>query len=1051
MKLKGLTVKTFFFVFLWLLLPGLLCAQDIEQMKNDVKASGYTFKVDQNRAMEYPIDQLCGYISPPAEEKAMAMAPHAMGRLAAAELTLPKRWNWMDHNGVTPIKDQHPAGTCWAFATVGPFECNIIIHDGVEEDLSEQHIVSCNNEGFGCNTGGWTSHKYHCVVPPGEPDQCGLSGASLESAYSYTCNDSSGTDPCDCAPPRVYLLDSYAYIGDSVEEIKQALFTYGPISASVAVDPYFQAYTSGVFNRDYDSFTNHAITLVGWDDTQGENGVWFLRNSWGDDWGEDGYMRIEYGCSRVGTDPGYVVYRGGVSNPNGIISLDDEGYSCSAVIGIILRDSDLTDTGYYDVVLAADGGDMETVTLTEEEGSGNFFSDIITDEGTPNPNDGVLQVASEDIITVTYVDADDGRGGTNITKEYAAYIDCVPPDFDGLASAAAGNGYAGLVWNAATDPHDPIKYNIYRDQTEGEPVGTLISTTCESGYRDYSVEPGETYYYVVRSMDGLENEDDNTIEHSAIPFAPFHLERVSVDYNGTEGNGRSSHASVSSDGRYVAFESSATNLVEEDTNGRKDIFVYDRDTDTIERVSVADNGTESNRDCTKACISTDGRYVAFESSATNLVPGDTNGRKDIFVYDRDTDTIELVSLADNGTQGNATSSNPCISGAGRFVAFQSFAYNLVPGDTNSTGDVFVYDRDTDTIKRVSVADDGTQGDAASSNPCISIDGFYVAFESSAENLVEGDTNESIDVFVYDRNTNAIERVSLTVSGGQSNGNSGDASINADGRFVAFESYATNLLPGDTNGKNDIFVCDRDTDAIEMVSVSNEGIQGLVTSDNPSISGDGRYVTFDSAASNLVPQDTNGNRDIFVYDRVTETIDRVNMGDHGAQGDADSTASSISADGRYVGFKSPATNLIPDDTNEIDDVFVVGPLWVADSDGDGISDDGDYSGLTGDNPCTGGNIYNCDDNCRLTPNPAQEDTDEDGYGNACDCDIAPAPGDGIVNFLDRIGFMNAFGSREGDANFNPDADFTGPGSVCDGRVNFLDRITFMQRWNQPPGD
>ncbi len=1041
MKSKRITTGICSFLFLLLVLPGFLhageqekispqIAASIEQMQQEVNDKGYTFKVDHNKAMEYSIDQLCGYISPPAEEKAMAMAPRAMGRLAAAELTMPKRWNWMDHNGVTPIKDQHPAGTCWAFATVGPFECNIIIHDGVEEDLSEQHIVSCNKEGFGCNTGGWTSHKYHCVVPPGETDLCGLSGASLESAYPYTCNDATGTDPCDCVPPRVYLLDSFAYIGDSVEEIKQALFTYGPISSSVAVDPYFQAYNSGVFNRDYDSFTNHAITLVGWDDTQGENGVWFLRNSWGDDWGEDGYMRIEYGCSRVGTDPGYVVYRGGVINPNGIISLDDEGYSCSATIGIILRDSDLAGTVSYDVVLAADGGDTETLTLNEED-SGNFFSDITTDEGTPNPNDGILQVASEDIITVTYVDADDGRGGTNITKEYTAYIDCVPPDFEGLASAAAGNGYVSLVWNAATDPHDPIKYNIYRDQTEGEPVGALIATTCESGYRDYSVEPGETYYYVVRSMDGLGNEDNNIIEHSAIPLAPFNLERVSVSDDGTEGNGRSSNTSVSSDGRYVAFESSASNLVDDDTNGRKDIFVYDRDTNTIELASVANDGTQANRDCTKACINADGRYVAFESSATNLVPGDTNGRKDIFVYDRDADTIELVSLADNGTQGNATSSNPCISSDGGFVAFQSFAYNLVSGDTNGTSDVFVYDRNTDTIERVSVADDGTQGDAASSSPCISIDGLYVAFESSAENLVEGDTNESIDVFVYDRNANVIERVSLTASCGQSNGNSSDASISADGRFVAFESYATNLIPGDTNGKNDIFVYDRDTDTIEMVSVSNEGIQGLVTSDNPSISGDGRYVSFDSAASNLVPQDTNGNRDIFVYDRETGTIDRVNMGDHGTQGDADSTAPSISADGRYVGFKSPATNLISGDTNEIDDIFVVGPLWVADSDGDGISDD--------------------DDNCRLTPNPAQEDTDEDGYGNACDCDIAPAPGDGSVNFLDKIAFRQAFRSQQGDPNFNPDADFTGPGSVCDGRVNFLDKITFRQRWNQPPGD
>jgi Tol biopolymer transport system component len=536
-------------------------------------------------------------------------------------------------------------------------------------------------------------------------------------------------------------------------------------------------------------------------------------------------------------------------------------------------------------------------------------------------------------------------------------------------------------------------------------------------------------------MDGLGNEDYNTIEHSAIPLAPFNLERVSVADDGTEGNGRSSHTSVSEDGRYVAFESSASNLVDNDTNGRKDIFVYDRDTDTIERVSVASNGTQANRDCSKPCISADGRNVTFESSATNLVPGDTNSRKDVFVYDRDTDSIERVSVADDGIQGNGTSSNPCISADGRFVAFQSFASNLVSEDTNGTSDVFVYDRNTDTIERVSVADDGTEGDAASTYASISDYGRYVAFESAAENLVAYDTNGSKDIFVYDCDTRTIEKVSLTSSGGQGNGTSSDPSISADGRFVAFESYATNLVPGDTNGKNDIFVYNRDAGTIEMVSVSSDGIQGITTSDNPSISGDGRYVSFDSAASNLVPQDTNGKRDIFVYDRETRTIERVNMGDHGAQGDADSTGPCFSADGRYVAFKSSATNfatnLEPGDTNEVSDIFVVGPFWTADSDGDGIPDD--------------------QDNCRLTPNPNQEDTDGDGYGNACDCDIAPAPGDGRVNFLDKIIFMRAFGSQEGDPNLNPDADFTGPGSICDGRVNFLDKITFMQRWNQPPGD
>ena len=186
-------------------------------------------------------------------------------------------------------------------------------------------------------------------------------------------------------------------------------------------------------------------------------------------------------------------------------------------------------------------------------------------------------------------------------------------------------------------------------------------------------------------------------------------------------------ASISADGRYVAFYSAASNLVPGDTNGTCDIFVYDRQTDTIERVSVAADGTQGNGQSTGPSISADGRYVAFYSAASNLVPGDTNGMSDIFVYDRQTDTIERVSLAADGTQGNGSSVGRSISADGRYVAFYSIASNLVPGDTNGTCDIFVYDRQTDTIQRVSVAADGTQGNDNSADSSISADGRYVAF------------------------------------------------------------------------------------------------------------------------------------------------------------------------------------------------------------------------------------------------------------------------------------------------------------------------------------
>jgi len=399
------------------------------------------------------------------------------------------------------------------------------------------------------------------------------------------------------------------------------------------------------------------------------------------------------------------------------------------------------------------------------------------------------------------------------------------------------------------------------------------------------------------------------------------IERVSVDNSGGEGDGGSNYPSISSDGRYVAFDSNATNLVAGDTNARGDVFVYDRDSDTIERVSVDNSGIQGNDGSYNPSISSDGRYVAFVSSATNLVTGDTNTDSDVFVYDRDTNEIERVSVDGSGVQGNDYSQDPSISSDGRYVAFESPATNLVTGDTNASTDVFVYDRDANEIERVSVDNSGGQGNGYSYRPSISSDGRYVSFYSFATNLVTGDTNARSDVFVYDRDTNEIERVSVDNSGGQGNNNSYNTRISSDGRYVAFHSEANNLVTGDTNADRDVFVYDRDTDTIERVSVDNSGMQGNDDSEYPSISSDGRYVAFTSHATNLVTGDTNTDSDVFVYDRDTDTIERVSVDNSGVQGDDVSEYPSISSDGRYVAFESDAANLVTGDTNARDDVFV----------------------------------------------------------------------------------------------------------------------------------
>ncbi|HEY2987808.1 MAG TPA: hypothetical protein VGL11_08780 [Candidatus Binatia bacterium] len=345
-------------------------------------------------------------------------------------------------------------------------------------------------------------------------------------------------------------------------------------------------------------------------------------------------------------------------------------------------------------------------------------------------------------------------------------------------------------------------------------------------------------------------------------------------------NGASVSAVLTADGRYVAFASEATNLVAGDTNIFRDIFVRDLSTGKTERVSVHTDGTEAvNGHSSSPSISADGRYVAFESQALNLVGGDTNGFLDIFVHDREKHTTIRVNVSTEKYQAlGGQSYHPSISGDGRYVVFVSDATNLVPGDTNKVPDIFVHDRVKGTTKRVSVASDGAEGiGGASTQPAISADGRYVAFVSEATNLVPGDTNGLADIFVHDMDKGTTERVNVATGGAQTvGGHSFYPALSADGRLVAFLSDAANLVPKDTNGSWDIFVHDRQTGTTERLSVASNGTQGDAGSARPSISADGRYVAFESGASNLVPDDTNGVVDIFVHDRQTKKTARVSV-------------------------------------------------------------------------------------------------------------------------------------------------------------------------------
>jgi len=401
-------------------------------------------------------------------------------------------------------------------------------------------------------------------------------------------------------------------------------------------------------------------------------------------------------------------------------------------------------------------------------------------------------------------------------------------------------------------------------------------------------------------------------------------ERINLNSAGAVSNNQNYSPSINADGRYVAFSSPANNLVEEDTNGMFDIFVHNRTTNITERVSINSSKEEGNKNSLYPSISANGCDIAFESKASNLVSGDTNGQSDIFIYHCESRQTERISTGISESQANDASTDPSLSPDGRYIAFTSKAINLVADDANGETDVFVYDRETGITEQASVTATGTGGNDTSQHPSISEGGRIIAFESRAHNLTDNDANGKADIFIYNRESKIVQRISTDSTGIEGNGDSEHPSISADGRYIAFASDADNLVSDDTNEVADIFLYDRKTHTLQRVSVNFSGAEGNGFSASPNISADGRYVTFQSNASNLIPTDTNGIFDIFVYDRNTHETRRVSVNSEGIESNNSSETPSISADGHYVAFKSYASNLVPRDSNKKSDIFVQGP-------------------------------------------------------------------------------------------------------------------------------
>ena len=513
-----------------------------------------------------------------------------------------------------------------------------------------------------------------------------------------------------------------------------------------------------------------------------------------------------------------------------------------------------------------------------------------------------LGVANGFSITI-----DDDAGGTGFGNWF---IDATPEDdleFGDTVSAEASGRFDLLSTLIHEQGHVLGLGDVYGERSD------VMDGFLDAGTRRLP-STGQAEGAVVGSITG-----DN--------YLTANIARASTSGTGVEGNGASNGASLSADGRYVVFTSTSSNLVSGHLGTFHDIFRKDLVTGEILLVSSDSAGNQGNNLSVNASISADGRYVAFLSRATNLVAGDTNSRDDIFVKDMDTGVTTRVSTDSSGVQGNGSANTlPRISGDGEHVVFTSAASNLVADDTNNRFDVFIKNLATGETRRVNTDEDGNQATGGESGWAnVSEDGRYVVFHSGAANLVTGDTNGVFDVFRKDMKTGAIVRASTSSAGVQGNTNSLYGTISADGMRVAFESSANTLDPGDTGVGFDVYVKDFGTGETIWVSPDPSGDPANDESTRGFISADGNFVVFESLASNLdgESEDLNGVKDIFVRDLVAEATTLVSTNNWGDEGDGASSLGSMSADGRFIVFDSLATDLVVGDGNGVSDVFVKG--------------------------------------------------------------------------------------------------------------------------------
>lgn len=415
-----------------------------------------------------------------------------------------------------------------------------------------------------------------------------------------------------------------------------------------------------------------------------------------------------------------------------------------------------------------------------------------------------------------------------------------------------------------------------------------------------------------------------------VPLASAQVSLVSTTSAGVQATGESAVlaeeqlVSVSADGRYACFTSLASDLIPFDGNGVQDVFVKDRQTGVIERISVGPGGIEGNGASTIARITSNGRFVVFESSASNLVPGDANGQVDVFLRDRLTGVTELVSVGNGLIQGDSYSRYSSVSNDGRFVTWASNATTFAGVDHVFIDNIYLRDRQRGVTTIVTNSLDGDGGNGISQRPVLSADGSVIIFSSLASDLAPGPINPSVfNLYAFDRLTSTTTLLTVGVGGVPANGNSFAPQVSANGHKVIFASFASNLTSDiDLTAGRDIFVLNRATGSVILGSVNSNGEQGLSSGNGSfSINDSGRFITFRSDATNLVASDTNGVNDLFRRDLLTGVTTLISIGWDGAPANAATAHTSAqSSDGTTVIYGSFASNLVAVDTNGLGDVF-----------------------------------------------------------------------------------------------------------------------------------